>query len=551
MTAQEPNPQEAADQGQPVGERPAPSLAPVSERQPFVIPPFEILQAYQARVLNPAEATRLTPQEIVYPTVYVGDQLLVEGGDQGAAWPVLLDIIDDKFRLIVDPRDRKLLGLAVEASATRATRSAEGAEPAADDDEREWPVVRVKIVPNRGDGVTPQPPADAWVLLQDYRARVQDAGLRNAVGLNHLLSAAMHWSPSGEPPATAPVPLPPYGDRMPVAWLGGPPARQAKFPGRRPVVAVLDTEIGPHPWFNDQPDGPIVIRDQYVDGHPLGHIGTYAGEPTILNPLQGVLDPDAGHGTFIAGLIRQQAPDANILQVTIMATSGTVEEADVIQALELLVRRQRKAIRDDDAASFVDVVTMSLGYYHEAPPDQRYDHLLNGPLRELGRLGVAVVASAGNDATTRPFYPAALTPHAKGIVPVCTYDHVPVVSVGADNPDGTVALFSNAGDWVVSYRTGAALVSTMPINYDAGAQPAYRVEIPGFGTRESIDPDDYRQGFGVWSGTSFAGPVLAGQLLAEICAGHCGPIDPIARALAVDRGWRAVSSQTKFERPAP
>ena len=32
--------------------------------------------------------------------------------------------------------------------------------------------------------------------------------------------------------------------------------------------------------------------------------------------------------------------------------------------------------------------------------------------------------------------------------------------------------------------------------------------------RESIDPDDYRGGFGLWSGTSFAAPVVAGEIAA-------------------------------------
>ena len=30
--------------------------------------------------------------------------------------------------------------------------------------------------------------------------------------------------------------------------------------------------------------------------------------------------------------------------------------------------------------------------------------------------------------------------------------------------------------------------------------------------RLSLDPDDYRGGFGLWSGTSFAAPLLAGHL---------------------------------------
>jgi subtilisin family serine protease len=38
-------------------------------------------------------------------------------------------------------------------------------------------------------------------------------------------------------------------------------------------------------------------------------------------------------------------------------------------------------------------------------------------------------------------------------------------------------------------------------------------------TRESIDPDDYTGHFAVWSGTSFAAPVLAGQLATLLANG--------------------------------
>ena len=40
------------------------------------------------------------------------------------------------------------------------------------------------------------------------------------------------------------------------------------------------------------------------------------------DPYEGVLDPDAGHGTFIAGLIRQNCPDADILAVRVMGGDG-------------------------------------------------------------------------------------------------------------------------------------------------------------------------------------------------------------------------------------
>ena len=95
---------------------------------------------------------------------------------------------------------------------------------------------------------------------------------------------------------------------------------------RRPVVALLDTGAGAHPWLPST----IVDRAPTVAGLPIG-LTDPATAPevtgTLNSPLEGSLDSDAGHGTFIAGLIRQTCPDANILAVRVMYSDGVVEEA--------------------------------------------------------------------------------------------------------------------------------------------------------------------------------------------------------------------------------
>ena len=91
------------------------------------------------------------------------------------------------------------------------------------------------------------------------------------------------------------------------------------------------------------------------------------------------------------------------------------------------------------------------------------------------------------------------------------HDTVPLVSVGALNPDGSVALFSNGGDWVACHSPGAALVSTLP-QVDSGSDPGstWATTAPGeravASWRATVDPDSFT-GFGTWSGTSFAAPV--------------------------------------------
>jgi hypothetical protein len=98
-------------------------------------------------------------------------------------------------------------------------------------------------------------------------------------------------------------------------------------------------------------------------------------------------------------------------------------------------------------------------------------------------------------------------------------------------------------------RPGAALVSTFPVTFDASAEPSYRVHVAGDGWRETIDPDDYRSGFGIWSGTSFAAPILAGELAHCLLDGGCGPLNAPDPASAVSRAWNAITKQVGIARP--
>jgi hypothetical protein len=60
--------------------------------------------------------------------------------------------------------------------------------------------------------------------------------------------------------------------------------------------------------------------------------------------------------------------------------------------------------------------------------------------------------------------------------------------------------------------------------------------------------DDYRGGFATWSGTSFAAPVLAGEI-AESLIGQ-GNLDEPDPSTAVNCGWEAVRSLVKLEPPS-
>jgi RNA polymerase sigma factor (sigma-70 family) len=139
-------------------------------------------------------------------------------------------------------------------------------------------------------------------------------------------------------------------------------------------------------------------------------------------------------------------------------------------------------------------------------------------IKALLGLGVVVVAAAGNLASARRFYPAAFA------LEKAPDGGVPVISVGALNPNGTKAMFSNDGDWVTAFALGAAVVSTYPVDVDASRTPELRIpvnrrppgDVPG---REALDPNDYSGGAAVWSGTSFAAPHLAALITRSMLAG--------------------------------
>jgi subtilisin family serine protease len=158
-----------------------------------------------------------------------------------------------------------------------------------------------------------------------------------------------------------------------------------------------------------------------------------------------------------------------------------------------------------------------------------------------------VVVSAGNDATSRPAFPAAFAPHRGGRVRDDS-TIVPVSAVGARNPDGTIAMFSNDGPWVKYLRPGASLVSTFPDTYDGSAEPSHKVLNRRGEIRSSFDPDDFISGFGVWSGTSFAAPVLAGEVAAALASAYRNGERDLSAEAAVTR-LRDILKSLKGRKP--
>jgi len=469
------------------------------------------------------------------------------------------------------------------------------------------PAVLVPAPPEPG---VPAKPVviDAWVALQALRAAADAADQKadqsavlskrvvSRIGLEHLLvGSAITGSPStdgngvsGSPSTdgngvTGPSSTDSYvysgGDtRVPVAVCLAPPARRP--PGdcgpRRPVVAVLDTGVRAHPWLDVEPappDGYVTKTDGFVAIDPDLQKAIYLGSesiaqegdeprqlirhpwdtPITADPLIGELDTDTGHGTFIAGIVRQVAPDAQVLAVRIMHSDGVVYEGDLICALSLLADRIAAA-EAGDMAGMVDVVSLSLGYFDESAADVKYSSGLWQVIEVLLDLGVAVVAAAGNYSTSRRFYPAAFT-----LLP--PPGPVPMISVGALNPNGSKALFSDDGRWVTAWATGASVVSTYPDDINGRRCPQIRTRacrgngMPPGATpapgREALDPDDYRGGFAVWSGTSFSAPLLAAHIARQLLDDAADPGLGLGEPGAQAATNRTVAALRKMRCPVP
>lgn len=456
-----------------------------------------------------------------YPTTYDPDHLLLTArADDIAGVLELLTPAGADFGWGIDLQNLDGTPLDLDEAVDRSRRGRELLDLPT--------IYRVQIVPrpspDRDD--QPVPPIDAWRLLQ--RARARNGTKLQGLSLDHVLSLdpfggktnpfGGKTNPFGgktNPFGGKTNPIDSYGEaghggRQVVTYIGPEPRRSRTLtPGaRRPVVAVLDTGCGRHEWLPQT----IVTTYPRLENRIIG-VGDPTTDPEIIGdvagPYDGAIDESSGHGTFIAGVIRQVAPEADIIAVRVADSQGTVLEGHFMLAVRSLVKMM--ALPVSEGGRPIDVLNLSLGYYHETPDDELFDRTLSELLVAARRLGCAVVCSAGNDATDRPSFPAALWawPGAEFVVEDPS-DAAPHVSVGALNPNGTMAMFSNLGPWVRTYALGAAVLSTHP-PLNGGMQADARDDRDGV-RRETIDPDDFRGGFALWSGTSFAAPLVAGKL---------------------------------------
>ncbi|MEV0678793.1 S8 family serine peptidase [Actinosynnema sp. NPDC050436] len=484
--------------------------------------PVELLDRHEGRVLDPARAEAAgggRPRATAYrPRVLlVPDDVLCDG----AALDSVRSVLNDAGYDLDPPSGRS--GATARPVALRALSG-------------------------------PDQDVDAWVALQHLRAAdVLDPDVVRRISLEHLVFSAVTiagtpWDTNSDQVDGSYRRSPSGASRVPVAVAGPAPRRDElgdRFT-RRPVVALLDSGIGPHPWFGIRDrsapppaDGFISVLDEAQqairdNATAAPSLLDYWDSPVLSDSLIRDVDSNTGHGTFIAGIIRQAAPSADVLAVRVMHSDGIAYGSDVIAALEEISRRVDRAQREDRPEDMVDVVSLSLGYLDESPADSVYTTHLAEVVRRLTEQGVLVLAASGNNSTSRRFYPAAFAdlPDLPGAGPG-------VISVGALNPNATKAGFSNDGGWVTCWATGAGVVSTFPTDVSGPRQPGL-----ADAHRSGLDPDDFRSGFAVWDGTSFATPLAAAAVanaLIDVAAADTGlSLAAVDQETVVKRAWAAL-----------
>jgi len=249
----------------------------------------------------------------------------------------------------------------------------------------------------------------------------------------------------------------------PVPAADMPPAPHWPPAGSSPIVVVLDSGVKPHTWLPQDTNPSFCLEP------PVGSSVDLPKPDTA--PHTGEFHGYWGHATFLAGLIRLTAPDAQVMSVKLMNDDGTLSEDDLASALDWLIQWTADG-------HVVDVVLMAFGRRKE--PGEDNPASLVWQFGELGRNGVTIVASAGNAGVDTETIPACLAADP----------HLPVVSVGAGTSAENREPYSNYGPWVREWRIGT-VISLMPLTRGL---------------------DSHGNGFAQWSGTSFSAAIVAGEL---------------------------------------
>jgi thermitase len=212
--------------------------------------------------------------------------------------------------------------------------------------------------------------------------------------------------------------------------------------GRGVKVAVIDSGIDlAHPAFAGKL-APASEWKDFVDNDN--------------NPQDVTGGPGSGHGTGVAGIILQVAPNATILPIRVLEADGSGDVDDVVAALDWAIKKGAK------------VINLSLG----AMLDIR---ALKDMTNIAAKNGAYIIASTGNTGDLNVTYPARHS--MSGSTESMN------IGVGSVTTRDVLSNFSTSGTSVEVVAPGETVYTIVP-----------------------------GQQVGFWSGTSFATPMVSGAM---------------------------------------
>jgi Subtilase family len=259
------------------------------------------------------------------------------------------------------------------------------------------------------------------------------------------------------------------------------------------------------PRYGNGPRVVIGLLDSGVQASRAEFMGRCHGNAEPRPETDGdPLPPGAGHGTFVAGLLLNEAPSARIEARSVIDSTGFVDDFSLARTIsELATQRE------------LGVLHISVGTHTH---DDAGTLAVEAALRHVrfSRPDVVVVAPAGNDGSSRPVFPAA----SKGVIGVGAVEKV--------NESWRRACFSNHGWWVDACAPGVDVLSLFPDDFQgeleqSGEPPEQLIE-RCHGHIGSLDLQRLEEGTLLqlpsgtarWSGTSAAAPVVAGRIAARL-----------------------------------
>jgi subtilisin family serine protease len=298
-------------------------------------------------------------------------------------------------------------------------------------------------------------------LVPDLIDRLDEVLGRGVAKPEHKVYICPSTCPATEPievPGNA-APVPPpgldAGGRRRIPWTGN--------DGDGVNVSIVDTGLIP----NAAADHPWLAGVRGTEENP------YAADAN--GDL--VIAPYAGHGTFVAGVLRCMAPKASVFVERAFNIAGADYETNLASSLEDALDRNPDIL----------VFTFTSAT-HRDQSLHTFDELYQRRIR--GIKGLVVLAPAGNDGSSRPMWPAA---------------HPGVIAVGALAANWRDrARFTSYGRWVDVYAPGEDLVNAFPEGTYVCNEPPNSEERRQF------------HGMALWSGTSFSTPVVAGLIAARM-----------------------------------